>query len=143
MSLCKTQSSSSIRELAELTGIDEARILRARKRTTTTWSIDAPFSDDDDNSMSDMLFWWWFVRIRALILSQCQMIYVPFYRILWRTERLRSSQNASVSVVREKGLEEIGTEMGLTRERVRQIREKAIEEIRESGNARVLMKYLG
>ena len=43
----------------------------------------------------------------------------------------------------EKGLEEIGTEMGLTRERVRQIREKAIEKIRESGNARVLMKYLG
>ncbi|EJX00773.1 protein containing RNA polymerase sigma-70 region 4 domain protein, partial [gut metagenome] len=40
-------------------------------------------------------------------------------------------------------LEEIGTEMGLTRERVRQIREKAIEKIRESGNARVLMKYLG
>lgn len=43
----------------------------------------------------------------------------------------------------EKGLEEIGTEMGLTRERVRQIREKSIEKIRESGNARVLMKYLG
>ena len=35
----------------------------------------------------------------------------------------------------EKGLEEIGTEMGLTRERVRQIREKAIEKIRESGES--------
>ena len=43
----------------------------------------------------------------------------------------------------EKGLEEIGEEMGLTRERVRQIREKSILKIRESGNARILMKYLG
>lgn len=43
----------------------------------------------------------------------------------------------------EKGLEEIGAEVGLTRERVRQIREKSIEKIRQSGNARILMKYLG
>jgi RNA polymerase primary sigma factor len=43
----------------------------------------------------------------------------------------------------EKGLEEIGTEMGLTRERVRQIREKSIAKLRESGYAKVLMKYLG
>ena len=43
----------------------------------------------------------------------------------------------------EKGLEEIGDELGLTRERVRQIREKSIVKLRESGNARILMKYLG
>jgi RNA polymerase primary sigma factor len=43
----------------------------------------------------------------------------------------------------EKGLEEIGEEMGLTRERVRQIREKSIMKIRQSGNAKLLMKYLG
>ena len=43
----------------------------------------------------------------------------------------------------EKGLEEIGTEMGLTRERVRQIREKSIAKLRDSGYAKMLMKYLG
>ena len=43
----------------------------------------------------------------------------------------------------EKGLEEIGDELGLTRERVRQIREKSIAKLRDSGNARILMKYLG
>ena len=42
-----------------------------------------------------------------------------------------------------KGLEEIGDELGLTRERVRQIREKSIAKLRDSGNARILMKYLG
>ena len=43
----------------------------------------------------------------------------------------------------EKGLEEIGEELGLTRERVRQIREKSIQKLRESGHARILVKYLG
>ena len=42
---------------------------------------------------------------------------------------------------REKGLEEIGDEMNLTRERV--IREKSIAKLRDSGNAQILMKYLG
>ena len=43
----------------------------------------------------------------------------------------------------EKGLEEIGDQLGLTRERVRQIREKSIAKLRDSGNAKILMKYLG
>ena len=43
----------------------------------------------------------------------------------------------------ERGLEEIGAEMGLTRERVRQIREKSIAKLHDSGHARILMKYLG
>ena len=43
----------------------------------------------------------------------------------------------------EKGLEEIGDRLGLTRERVRQIREKSIAKLRDSGNAKILMKYLG
>ena len=43
----------------------------------------------------------------------------------------------------ERGLEEIGAEMGLTRERVRQIREKSITKLHDSGHARILMKYLG
>lgn len=43
----------------------------------------------------------------------------------------------------ERSLEEIGTDMGLTRERVRQIREKSIEKLRLSGHTRLLIKYLG
>ena len=42
-----------------------------------------------------------------------------------------------------RGFEEIGDQLGLTRERVRQIREKSIAKLRDSGNAKILMKYLG
>ena len=43
----------------------------------------------------------------------------------------------------EKGLEEIASEFNLTRERVRQIREKSIIKLRDSGKIKILMKYLG
>lgn len=43
----------------------------------------------------------------------------------------------------EKGLEEIGAELELTRERVRQIKEKSITKLRDSGTSKILKKYLG
>ncbi len=45
--------------------------------------------------------------------------------------------------IRQSILEEIGDKLNLTRERVRQIREKSISKLRDSGNAKILMKYLG
>ena len=116
----------SIHELSELTGIDE------------------PFSDDDDNSMADMLSGGEDSRTDRSV--DFESMSDDLKAVLKKTLKDRE-----ITIVtecfgigcHEKGLEEIGTEMGLTRERVRQIREKAIEKIRESGNARVLMKYLG
>ena len=43
----------------------------------------------------------------------------------------------------EKTLEEIGSRYGLTRERVRQIREKAIRKLRNNSNSSVLKTFLG
>ena len=40
-------------------------------------------------------------------------------------------------------LEEIGTKFGLTRERVRQIREKAIKRLRDNSRNKSLKAYLG
>ena len=40
-------------------------------------------------------------------------------------------------------LEEIGDEFGLTRERVRQIKEKAIRRLRQSSKSKLLKSYLG
>lgn len=134
----------SIHELSELTGIDESRIRQSQNADNHHMSIDAPFSDDDDNSMADMLSGGEDSRTDRSV--DFESMSDDLKAVLKKTLKDRE-----ITIVtecfgigcHEKGLEEIGTEMGLTRERVRQIREKAIEKIRESGNARVLMKYLG
>lgn len=134
----------SIHELSELTGIDESRIRQSQNADNHHMSIEAPFSDDDDNSMADMLSGGEDSRTDRSV--DFESMSDDLKAVLKKTLKDRE-----ITIVtecfgigcHEKGLEEIGTEMGLTRERVRQIREKAIEKIRESGNARVLMKYLG
>lgn len=134
----------SIHELAELTGIDEARIRQSQSADNHHMSIDAPFSDDDDNSMSDMLSSGDDSRTDKGV--DFESMSDDLRAVLQNTLKDREIKIVTECfgiACQEKGLEEIGTEMGLTRERVRQIREKAIEKIRESGNARVLMKYLG
>ena len=134
----------SIHELADLTGIDEARIRQSQSADNHHMSIDAPFSDDDDNSMSDMLASGDDSRTDRGV--DFESMSDDLKSVLQNTlkERERKIVVECFGIgCQEKGLEEIGTEMQLTRERVRQIREKAIEKIRLSGNARVLMKYLG
>ena len=39
--------------------------------------------------------------------------------------------------------EEVATNLGLTRERVRQIKERALRRLREEANMSILIKYLG
>jgi RNA polymerase primary sigma factor len=45
--------------------------------------------------------------------------------------------------MQEMALEEIGDRFGLTRERVRQIKEKAIRRLRHSSRSKLLKSYLG
>lgn len=134
----------SIHELADLTGIDEARIRQSQSADNHHMSIDAPFSDDDDNSMSDMLASGDDSRTDKAVdfESMSDDLNAVLQNTLKDRERRIVIECFGIGCT-EKGLEEIGTEMALTRERVRQIREKAIEKIRLSGNAKVLMKYLG
>ena len=44
---------------------------------------------------------------------------------------------------KEEGLEEIGFTLGLTRERIRQIREKALRKIRQSNKIGLLAQHIG
>ena len=140
----KNQRRPSVQELSSLTNIDETKIDQTIKADNHHMSIDAPFQEDDDNSMADVLASGEDSR------ADKQVDYESMAKELDTVLR-NVLKEREITIVREcfgigcheKGLEEIGDQLGLTRERVRQIREKSIVKLRESGHAKLLIKYLG
>jgi RNA polymerase primary sigma factor len=140
----KNQRRPSVQELSNLTNIEEAKIDQTIKADNHHMSIDAPFQEDDDNSMADVLASGDDSRTDKQVdyESMAKELDVVLRNVL---------KDREITIVREcfgigcheKGLEEIGDQLGLTRERVRQIREKSIVKLRESGYAKLLIKYLG
>ncbi len=140
----KNQRRPSVQELSGLINIEESKIDQTIKADNHHMSIDAPFQEDDDNSMADVLASGDDSR------ADKQVDYESMAKELDSVLR-NVLKEREITIVREcfgigcheKGLEEIGDQLGLTRERVRQIREKSIVKLRESGYAKLLIKYLG
>ena len=135
----------SVHELANLIGVDEAQIRAAVSANTHTTSIDAPFGDDDDGSMADMLL----SDDNDLKSdssvekeSMAQFVNDLLREVLNAREQKIVRESFGIGVM-EKNLEEIAGDMGMTRERIRQLREKAIRKIRFSKYANTLRQYLG
>ena len=106
-------------------------------------SVDAPFADGEDNSLLDVL-----VNTdspnadRGLINESLATEVERALEILTERERdiIRYFFGIGTS---EMTLEEIGEKFDLTRERVRQIKEKAIRKLRQSARSNTLKSYLG
>lgn len=134
----------SVEEIADRTGVDEEKISQSMAASGHHVSIDAPFGDDDDNAMVDVMSSGDDSRTDKQVdhESMARELKQVLGQVL--KERERQIVCACFGIGEpEKGLEEIGDKMGLTRERVRQIREKSISKLRESGYVKILMKYLG
>ena len=106
-------------------------------------SVDAPFADGEDNSLLDVL-----VNTdspnadRGLINESLATEVERALEILTEREQdiIRYFFGIGCS---EMTLEEIGEKFDLTRERVRQIKEKAIRKLRQSSRSSLLKSYLG
>ena len=106
-------------------------------------SVDAPFADGEDNSLLDVL-----VNAdspnadRGLINESLAKEVERALEILTERESdiIRYFFGIGCS---EMTLEEIGEKFDLTRERVRQIKEKAIRKLRQSSRSALLKSYLG
>ena len=106
-------------------------------------SVDAPFVDGEDNSLLDVL-----VNNDApmadkqLVIESLQAEIMDALKML--TIRERNIITAFYGIGQpEMTLEEIGVKFGLTRERVRQIKEKAIRRLRGNTKNKILKAYLG
>ena len=140
----ENQRRPSVQEISDRTGVDEDKITQSIMASGHHVSIDAPFGEDDDNSMADVMSSGDDSRTDKHVdhESMAQELKQVLSKCLKERERKIVCACFGIDET-EKGLEEIGDKMELTRERVRQIREKSITKLRESGKIGILMKYLG
>ncbi|MDR3235992.1 MAG: RNA polymerase sigma factor RpoD/SigA [Prevotellaceae bacterium] len=130
-------------ELADLLEIPREKISDTLRVSGRHVSVDAPFVDGEDNSLLDVL-----VNSDSPNADK-GLINESLSREIDRalstlTERERDIVKYFFGIgTQEMTLEEIGEHFGLTRERVRQIKEKAIRRLRHSTRSKLLKTYLG
>ncbi|MCB0687770.1 MAG: sigma-70 family RNA polymerase sigma factor, partial [Saprospiraceae bacterium] len=135
----------SVEELADLLDMSVNEISTVLKGSVRHLSVDAPISDDDDNStLLDMM------SIDNEMGPDLKLMEESLQREVNSGLSLLSPREVDVLVayyglngMSARTLEEIGEMYGLTRERVRQIKERALRRLRRSYNRNALRSYLG
>lgn len=133
----------SIGELSECTDMPEDKIDDALKIQSKHVSVDAPIYDGEDSSMLDTM-----ISDDAPMADKTLVMESLRAEIKRVLSKLKDKEKNVVEAFfgigqPEMTLEEIGEKYGLTRERVRQIKEKAIRKLRNSTNNQFLKAYLG
>jgi RNA polymerase primary sigma factor len=133
----------SLHEIADKIDLPQEKIDEAMSVNSHHISVDAPFADSEDSNLLDVL------------VNED----IPTTDMSLVNESLKSEIQAALSVLSERErkvieasygigqpeltLEEIGEKFDLSRERVRQIKEKAIRKLRTSTKNKTLKTYLG
>lgn len=130
-------------EIAKELALSTLEVSDTLKISNTHLSLDAPFSSSEDNCLMDVLEDELQPAPDEALLDES--LRVEIERAL-RTLSGREAQVISLyfGLTQEKPLtlEEIGVRFNLTRERVRQIKEKAIRRLRHASRSRTLRAYL-
>lgn len=136
--------SPNIEELAKELEIDVEKVREAMQHTGRHLSMDAPFNEDDDNSLLDVLPDDEDTQPDETLLDESVKIDIE------RALSLLHPREAEITrlyfgIGREHPLtlEEIGQRFGLTRERVRQIKEKALRKLRQKHRREELQMHIG
>lgn len=141
----RLQRAPTAAELADELDLSEDKIKETLKVAGRHVSVDAPFSNEDDG---------------GTLLDVLENKESPSTDDILMNESLSNEIERSLSMLKEREkviiqmffglgdfqpmtLDEIGTKLGLTRERVRQIKEKGIKRLRHNSRNRILKSYLG
>ncbi len=134
---------TSAEELAEELDIPVDKITDTLKVSGRHVSVDAPFVEGEDNSLLDVLV------NEDTPNTDGTLMYESLSREIDRALATLTERESDIIKMffgigcQEVTLEEIGDKFGLTRERVRQIKEKAIRRLRQGTRSKLLKTYLG
>ena len=140
----KHQRYPSAEELSDIISLEIDKIEKAIQGEAHVSSIDAPITEDEGTTMADMLSSSseYASDRKVNYDSTCSDLMQVLCTILNGRERTTVVQSFGIGCP-ERALDAIGDDLGLTRERVRQIRERGLDKVRKSSKSRLLLKHLG
>ena len=133
----------SVDEIAERVDLPEDKIADAMKANSRHVSMDAPIADGEDSSMIDFLSGDSSNTDRELAIESLKAEVSRILKVLTDKEQKVLRAFFGIDGSPEMTLDEIGEKYNLTRERVRQIKEKALRRLRHNTKNKLLKSYLG
>lgn len=139
----ENERTPSPEELANVLDLPKEKVSDTLRVSGRHVSVDAPFSDGEDNNLLDVLINADSPNADRGLINESLSTEVD-RALSTLTDRERDILRYFFGIgCAEMTLEEIGEQFGLTRERVRQIKEKAIRRLRQSSRNKFLKSYLG
>ncbi len=131
-------------EIAELMELPEYKVDKAMKITTRYVSVDAPINQEEDTKFLDVFISDDVPKTDSDLMRESLNKEIQ-RSLATLTDKERDVINLYYGLGMAHGmtLEEIGTKFDLTRERVRQIKEKAIRRLKHTSRSKLLKAYLG
>ena len=138
----ENERTPSPEELANVLDLPKEKVSDTLRVSGRHVSVDAPFSDGEDNNLLDVLVNTDSPNADRGLINESLSTEVE-RALATLTDRERDIIRYFFGIgCPEMTLEEIGEKFGLTRERVRQIKEKAIRRLRHSSRNKFLKSYL-
>lgn len=137
------QREPTTEELASSIGVTPEEIILNQRNNGRHVSVDAPFQDGEDNSLLDVLTDSSFDTPDAKMLSES--LKTEITRALSTLTTREAEVITCYFGLNDEGpmsLEELGEKFSLTRERVRQIKEKATRRLKHGSRCKTLRSYL-
>jgi len=131
-------------ELSRVLELPEDKVADTMRVSGRHVSMDAPLLNGEDNSLLDVIVNHDSPRADRMLMNESLQREIE-RSLSTLTERERDVIKLFFGIGCQHGLtlEEIGAKFDLTRERVRQIKEKAIRRLRHSSRSKLLKTYLG
>lgn len=133
----------SVDEIAERVDLPEDKIADAMKANSRHVSMDAPIADGEDSSLIDFLSGDSSNTDRELAIESLKAEVSRILKLLTDKEQKVLRAFFGIDGSPEMTLDEIGEKYNLTRERVRQIKDKALRRLRHNTKNKLLKSYLG
>ena len=130
-------------ELAEMLELPEDKVASTLELSGRHLSVDAPFQEGEDNNLLDVLSSPDTPSTDNLLMQESLKLEIE-RTLKTLPEKERKVITAFYGIGRKSmSLEEIGDSIGISRERTRQIKEKAIKHLRSRAKNKLLKMYLG